>query len=425
MTVRRTARSLLAFAAIAAGFLYCLPNHMLADEYVHWPQAMRFAQGDWQLDPWLSTWPTMNFAVGCVLRLFHSEQLWLGRLTIVAFSLLAFAGFLRLANAVQGPTHAHAGTREIVALQWFASPLMLLVCTVLYTDAPALAALIWGAVGVAERRRAPLLIAGIASIMFRQTHLLWFAALLAWHITLTWRAQSVQAGGSAVAKFVRVLREERWTIVVSAIAVICWLVVVATTGGIAFGVNTQPAHHMGLGGVPNVFFSMAVWVAAFAPLAVGTLLTRNPLRTSRRDVVIAATIVFVIVVTASLFFEATLPGNTHPATLVLIRNQALQALNHTSGRVLMIVLCVVGALAWWRMEFAPSVAPFKWPFFFFSALYLLPFSLIEQRYYLPMFTLLAAFRMPQKIRWEWAQLLWSLALSSVLLYHVAYKGRFL
>ena len=63
--------------------------------------------------------------------------------------------------------------------------------------------------------------------------------------------------------------------------------------------------------------------------------------------------------------------------------------------------------------------------FLASALYLLPFSLIEQRYYLPMFTLLAAFRMPQKIRWEWAQLLWSLALSSVLLYHIVYKGRFL
>ncbi len=425
MTARRPALSLLAFAVIAVSFLYWLPNRMLADEYVHWPQALRFAQGDWRIDPWLSTWPTMNLVVSIVLRLFHSEQLWLGRMTIVAFALLAFTGFVRLANAVQGSTRPDKAAHQTMALQWFASPLMLLVCTVVYTDVPALAALIWAAVGVAQRRRGLFLVAGIATVMFRQTHLLWFATLLAWHLALAWRTQSAESERSAGATLAAVVSEERWILAVSAIAGMGWLAVVATTGGIAFGANTQPAHHMSLGGVPNEFFAMAVWATAFAPLTLGTLVVRSLNQTNRRDALTAASVALAVIVLATFFFEARLPGNTHPSTMMLIRNQALQTLNDPMGRGLMLALCTAGAMAWWHMNFAPLMQPFKGWFFVAGALYLLPFALIEQRYYLPMFTLLAAFRVPLKARWEWAQLAWSLALSAVLLYHVVNKGRFL
>ena len=429
MTIRRPPISLFAFAIIAIGFLYLLPNRMLADEHVHWPQALRFSKGDWQVDPWLSTWPTMNFVVSCVLRLFDSEQLWLGRLTIIAFALLAYIGFVRLASAVQSPSprdgKASAAASELKALQWFVGPLMLLVSTVLYTDVTALCALVWAAVGVVERRRALFLIAGIATVMFRQTHLVWFAALLAWHLALTWRASTSLTEPRVSTKLFAMIRTERWTLLVSATAAVCWASVVATTGGVAFGVNTQPAHHVGVGGVANEFFAMVVWTAAFAPLALGTLLALARDQTTRREAFRSAAVVLVVAVMAALFFEATLPGNTHPSTMVLIRNQALQALNHPLGRVLMVALCVAGAVVWWRTSFAPLMQPFKWPFFAVSALYLLPFSLIEQRYYLPMFMLLAAFRVPLAARWEWAQLGWSIALSALLLYHVVNKGRFL
>ncbi|MEO7252671.1 MAG: hypothetical protein ABIZ64_00360, partial [Casimicrobium sp.] len=339
MTVRRFRLSLMAFTLVVVSFLYGLPNHMLADEYVHWPQALRFAQGDWHIDPWLSTWPTMNFVVSCVLRVFRAEQLWVGRLVIVVFSLVAFAGFLRLANAVETPARIDTRARDIMALQWFTNPLMLLVCTVLYTDVPALAALIWAAVGVVERRRALFLVAGIATVMFRQTHLVWFATLLAWHLALTWQALPDSSEDSVFKQLAEVVSTERWTLAVGAIAVLGWLVVVATTGGIAFGVNTQPAHHISAGGVPNEFFAMAVWATAFAPLALGTLLTEFTGPNGRRTALATVGVAVAVMALAALFFEATQPGNTHPATMALIRNQALQTLNHPLGRVLMFALC--------------------------------------------------------------------------------------
>ena len=425
MSDRCTVASLVAFIVIAIGFLCLLPNQMLADEYVHWPQALRFAHGDWLVDPWLSTWPTMNFAVSLLLRLFQSDQLWVGRLTIIAFAVLAYVGFVQLIDALHEPSPQYHRVRGIMALQWFTCPLLLLFCTVVYTDIPALAALIWAAVGVAERRRGLFLIAGIATVAFRQTHLLWFATLLAWHLLLAWRAQTANIHAPTMARLISLVRGERLTLIVSATAVLAWFAVVVHTGAIAFGVNTQPAHHMSVGGVPNEFFAMVVWMTAFAPIAIGTLATLVTRQFSRRETLITVGVAAIVAVLASVFFVTTQLGNTHPSAMILIRNQALQALTDPFGRPLLIALCAAGALVWWRIEFAPSVAPFKWPFFLASASYLLPFSLIEQRYYLPMFTLLAAFRVPLTARWEWAQLAWSLALSSVLLYHVIYKGRFL
>ena len=434
MSDRRTATSVFVFVGIAVGFLSLLPNQMLADEYFHWPQARLFSHGQWAIDPWLATWPTLHFVMSCVLRVFQADALWVGRLMIVGSATLAYVGFMRLTDALHQPSPKYVRAREIIALQWFASPLLLLFCTVVYTDVPALAALIWAAVGVAERRRWLLVVVGIVTIALRQTHVLWFAWFVAWHLALVWREQMASEKGSLTARLMSLARIERATLIASAGTALAWLAVVALTNGIAPGVNSQPAHHISIGGVPNLFFAMVVWACAFAPIAAATFakfVTSNASTTAaarglrRRRILASIAIVVVVVALASFYFVATLPSNTHPSAMVFVRNQALRSLSNPSGRMLMIALCAAGALAWWRTEFAPSVAPFKWPFFLASALYLLPFSLIEQRYYLPMFTLLAAFRMPQKIRWEWAQLLWSLALSSVLLYHIVYKGRFL
>jgi hypothetical protein len=124
-------------------------------------------------------------------------------------------------------------------------------------------------------------------------------------------------------------------------------------------------------------------------------------------------------------FQATLPGNIAAEAQVLLRNRLLAHLADPLGRAAMTLVCVTGLLAWIATDFSTSVKPLRWPLLFFSALYLLPFGLIEQRYYIPMFALFWAARKPQAPWLEWAQLAWCLTLSAMLIYQVAYKGKFL
>ncbi len=430
----RAAASLAAFALIVFILSRGLPGSMLADEYVHWPQTLSFAQGAWQVSPWLSTWPSMNFMVSLPLRLTETRELWMGRAVISVTACIAFIGYLKLLHAIHGDaldTVHGVGGAGLRALQFFCAPVILLFTSVIYTDIPALAALIWAAYAVLSRRRALLLCTAAMTVAFRQSHIVWFVALMLWHGWLSYREQTLLNATDQsttrtfnfkgmMARLIVVFRADVWFWLVAVGLGLLWLVIVRSTGGVAYGVNTQVGHFVHVAGWGNMCFSMVVALLVFAPIMIATLLTQRVVWSAPR-VLLLVTLVALIAVG----FQATLPGNIAPEAQVLLRNRLLALLADPIGRGVMILFCVIGLLAWITTDFAASVKPLRWPLLAFSALYLLPFGLIEQRYYLPMFALFWAARKPQAPSAEWGQLAWCLALSAMLVYQVTYKGKFL
>jgi hypothetical protein len=170
----------------------------------------------------------------------------------------------------------------------------------------------------------------------------------------------------------------------------------------------------------NMCFSMVVALLVFLPTMAATLAKARIVWSPIRVLLFIAVVALI-----SFGFQATLPGNIAPEAQVLLRNRLLTLLTDPVGRSLMILSCVLGLLAWLATDFAATVAPLRWPLLAFSALYLLPFGLIEQRYYIPMFALFWAARKPQAPPVEWGQIVWCLALSALVVYQVTYKARFL
>lgn len=420
-----------ALLAVATAVLLCsllLPAQMLVDEYVHWPQVLRFARHEWTFDPWIATWPTMNFIVALPLSLFTSRELWEGRAVISAFALVASIGYLKLVRELSDDGR----DQELLALrttQFMTTPVVLLFTCLVYTDIPALAALIWAAYGVVSRRRIILVIAATATVAFRQSHIVWFAALIAWYAyevcktRLLYESQPALSEISRLRTFAAVIQalKSEWPVWIAAfVVVVVWLAVVRSTGGVAHGAQTQAGHYVHLGGVPNVCFAFVVALIVFCPVLLAALLSRSSQASHIPPIAVLATIALVAVV-----FQSETPGNAHPAVQMFLRNRLLANLHSPIGHTIMTAACAAGLFACVMMPLTSRARALRWPLLIFGALYLLPFELVEQRYYLPMFALIWAMRAPERPAIEWLQLAWGIFLSAIVLFQVVVNQRFL
>jgi hypothetical protein len=365
--------ALLYCAALAT--VWYLPAHPFVDEYAHWPQAQSFARGSWALDPGISTWPTMNAIVGWTLALLgQSESLVAGRQLIASFACVAIAGFLALAREFD------ADAARLRTAQFFLSPIVLPFCALIYTDLPALSALIWAAVG-ALRRQAWLLIgAGFLACAMRQNNIVWFAGLLVLYGWLTLRA------GERV----------RFRYVAASLAVIGgWLAVVWLQGGVASGAYTRGDHPGALRGIPNIWFACFVAALVYAPYLLHRLL-REPDRLPLWQYTALGVIVL-------LTFRVTHRFNFVDGDYFIHNLLLAQSLKPWGFGVLLLVVVPV-ALLLVKTPLAKHQG-MRISLLLLSAVSLLPLWLIEQRYYLPIYALFWAARMRVDDRVEYAQLL--------------------
>lgn len=378
---------LLCCAALAT--VWVLPAHPFVDEYAHWPQAQSFAHGSWAMDPGISTWPTMNAIVGwSVALLGQTDSIVAGRLVIAAFAGLAIGGFLALAREFD------ADAARMRTAQFFLSPVVLPFCALVYTDLPALACLIWAAVG-ALRRQAWLLIgAGALACAMRQSNIVWLFGLFALYGGLV-----IRAGETIL-----------WRHVVAALLVVgAWLAAVWLQGGVASGAYTRGDHPGALKGIPNLWFACFVAAIVYAPFLLDRLL-REPLRLALWQ---HATLGLLVLLTFRVTHRFNfVDGDYFIHNLLLTRSQTFW------GFGLLLVVVVPAALLLVRTRLArfDAIRPGLW---LFGAASLLPLWLIEQRYYLPVYALFWAARQRVGDRSEQAQLLFGLLATAWMLTCIA------
>ena len=390
---------------VLAALLLALPARLIADEVVHVAQAQAFASGNWRIYPYLSTWPTLNVIVAAPLALLGSESLTAARATVASLALLAIVGFYLLA------AHFDRQSAALRTAQFFLLPIVLPYCGLVYTDIPALAAILWMFYGALTQRFAMFAVAAVLAIALRQTNIVWFAAGLA--------SYAYTLHGSAPTRSAR----QRVPLAALALGVILgWTATVWYRGGIALTPETQAVHGFGLAGLPNIEFAIGLGGALFLPILASTSARfSEAMRRPRWAILFAGILLFV-----GVTFAAEHPYNADPAVIdEFLHNRLLYEIAQPPPRWVFALVVAVAAFGFALLPVVERAGSFKIPLYAFGAASLLPISLIEQRYYLPLFALVWAIRAPASAPLERTQLALNILLTIAVLVAMARSAIFL
>jgi hypothetical protein len=185
---------------------------------------------------------------------------------------------------------------------------------------------------------------------------------------------------------------------------------------------TQESHLLRPRGLPNIEFAVGLGGFFFLPVLASSgprliALFKHP------RWIIALTILTAFV---GLTFLVKHSYNTDPGVIdSFLHNWVLYEITH-SALLWAFALCVAGfAIAFAYFPLQREVASLKVPLFAVAAIYLLPFWLIEPRYYIPLYALFSLFRRRVSMPLERVQLALSFCLSVGALYATAVAGKFL
>jgi hypothetical protein len=384
---------------VLASLLWALPGQPVVDELVHFAQAQAFARGEWEINPELSTWPTTNLMAAAMLYIFGADSLLAARVMIAGFALLAAIGFFLLA------AHFDRPSASLKTAQFFLLPIVLPYCGLVYTDIPALAAVLWMFYGAVRQRFTMFVTAGLLALAFRQTNIVWSVSAIVLYAYELLRGSANGSGRRLVPLGIY-----------AAIVAVAWVLIIWHQGGIAMTPQTQFSHVVGVRGIPNIEFALALGGILFFPVLASTgPMVLTALRNRAQQLLFVGIVLFV-----GFTFVATHPYNMDPSVLDgFLRNRFIFLITHTPLLWAFSVLVAIAIFAFGSVEFVPRAASFKLPLYAIGILALLPLHLIEQRYYVTLYALFWILRSPVDYRVERLQLAANVTLSIAVLVAIA------
>ncbi len=362
------------FFGVLLGVLYvaalaALHGAGLSDEVDHFAQIHLFLRGDWRVIGTLTTIPGYHLATASLLWLFGADSLAAARFVNAAFGLLAIAGFHALRRRVW------PGTETLATAQFIALPILAPFLFLVYTDALALALLLWAAVATLKARHWLSAILLAAMVCVRQNEVVWagFLALLA--VWPTWRQYGRGAWREIGARGGPYLLP-----VAGFVAFWVWNGSISLSGGQA-ALHPDLNLHTG-----NLYFAL-VLVGALLPFHVLAGLCEFVARVRTRPLLV----VVPIFVCAGFWwgFRADNPYNTVSAQYYLHNAFVLAIETHSGWRMAMAVLAAISACGLASTRLSPRGATWIYPF---AALFLAASWLVEPRYVLVPFALWLALR---------------------------------
>ena len=362
------------FFGLLLGLLYvaaivALRGHGQTDEVDHFAQIHLFLRGDWRVVGTLTTIPGYHLAVASLMWVFGADSLAAARLVNSAFGLLAIAGFHALRRQVW------PGTETLATAQLIVLPILAPLLFLIYTDAFALALLLWAGFATLKQRHwlASILLA--AMVCVRQNEVVWvgFLALLA--VGPTWRQFGPRAWREIGARGLPYLLP-----VAGFLAFWMWNGSISLSSGQA-ALHPDLSLHTG-----NLYFALVL---------AGALLPFHMLAGLRGFAVQLRAQPLVLVVPVLVFagfwwgFRADNPYNTVFPRYYL-HNAFVHAVEtHSGWRAGMAALAAISVCGLASTRLRPPGAAWIYPF---AALFLAASWLVESRYVLVPFVLWLALR---------------------------------
>jgi len=392
------ASSLATWCAVAGAFAigaWTLRGlELLSDEVHHYSQIDLFRTGNLWLVETITTFPTYHAVMAALARLLGVSGLDGLRLLV----LLPSVALIALASAVARRTApAHPGLRT---LQVLFLPILFPLLFLVYTDVSALALLCAALLAVLSRH---LLLAGLfasLAVAFRQGQIVW----LAWVWLLCVAELSREGFDRRLA--IRAVRET-WTFALGALG---FLAFVIWNGGVALGDRSM--HPTGGPHLGNVYFALFLFFPIFLPLCMNRAPDALPFLRTRFFWILGLYIAFLYFL---VVFRADHPYNQldYPGFL---HNQLIQAF--TASPLQRVAFFAAVASSTLTLAQVPLQRPSFRLLYPAAFLFLLPFWMIEQRYYLAPFTLFLLLRREEPAWLECVLTVWLAALSFYLLWGI-------
>jgi len=367
------------------------PLGRYSDEIHHYRQISGFCEGDYTLNPRITTIPGYHVLSALVGRLTGDCSLQQMRLVNAAIGVLSVAAFFRAMTA--------AGSAVPVArtLQYFFLPILLPYHFLVYADSISLLA---NLATLALLLRGRFLAAGVAgslAILVRQTNVVWLVLVCA--AALAERPAVWNEPRPMVAALART-----WT---ALLGLVGFAAFVLWNGGVAVGGRGAFAAGVHTG---NVFLFLALYCVLFLPANLFALRARSA---RLRDAAL-----WVLLGAAYVVFLATFRVD-HPFNKFegFLRNEMLDAVASSPVWKHVFFVLAAGGLA--SLYVTRLRRPALYLIYPLALATLLPLRLIEHRYGLAAFVMLLVCREDDPPRVEWAGVGLSILLSGVLLYGLA------
>ncbi len=366
------------------------PMNHYADEVHHFRQITAFCDGDFRIDPKLTTVPGPHALTALVAGLTGDCSLAAARRVNIAVGLLSVLAFLYAAVAT--PT-----ARPLArTLQYFLLPILLPYHFLVYTDSISLLALLL-AVGLLLRGRD--VSAGIVvalSLLLRQTNVVWVVFVAAY-----------------------VLVEREWEGRTAYLRRV-WPCLLGCAGFAAFAlanhgvaIGDARAHHPGLS-FGNVFFLLMLFFVLFLPRNIASLAASGERLADRGFLAVLAAVY-------GLFLATFGVDHAYNKFAGFLRNDLLVTLDERDVlRVAAFAIVAGGAAVLYVDRLA---RPSYHLLYVFAVLSLLPIRLIDQRYDFAPLALFLLFRRDDSVVVEAASIGFSLVLCGLLVDGLA-RGAF-
>jgi alpha-1,2-glucosyltransferase len=352
---------------IVALVRWCFTRSTLEDEIAHLPQIERFCRGDFTLIPDLTTIPGYHAVLATIATILGTHSLEAMRTVNVAIAMATIGVTASLLRAVRGRLPAHR------LLQSAFFPIAFPYYFLVYTDVFALLlVLVALRLALADRHRTAALV-GIASMLVRQTDVVWVAMLpVLAYVVRRGRLPLPRDGGT--------LLRSGW---LYAVGIAGFAAFVSWNGGVALGdVGSHPAFTVHTG---NVYFFLLLYALFFAPgIAARLRASATSLREPFVMLAFAA-----LLATYLLAYATDHPYNNFRPEFFL-RNRILMAI--AASPALKVAVFVPIALAALDLGTTAAAQPAIAVVAACTVLVLVPSWLVEHRYDIIPFALLLLFR---------------------------------
>jgi alpha-1,2-glucosyltransferase len=350
----------------------------IADEGYHLFQINLFLSGEFRVDGSITMIPTYHLSLARIAGMLGLESDVQIRLISFCVGVMCCFAFMSLARSVreEDPLSHYLCTTQFILF-----PILFPFFYFVYTDTWALLFIVLGFDQLYRRRLLLSALFFIVAMLIRQTNIVWMG--MAWLIYL-YDNDRTRVDLSTVSTVLK----ETWLF---AAGFIGWSLFVFWNGGIALG--DKELHRVSLG-LSNVYFALILFFFLFLPLNVAntekimTLLKANP------------RVWILIAVSLPVYWNTYAIEHLYngPHLWFYLHNRLLFIT--TSNDILKLLAFV--AISWSVLSLVVTklLRPSHYILYVFSAAAILPFGLVEQRYYIVPMALFIAFRERQSTLME-------------------------
>lgn len=360
------------------------------DEGIHYQQITRFVNGDWTLEPKLTTIPGFHLAVGVILHLFGDYSIQAARQAQLLMSCILLLCLWRSL-----PRSLSRDDKQLLFLHIIFCPIVFPFLFLLYTDFLSLGLVLISLLLFRDGKFVRAGILGGLAILVRQNNVVWLfygACLGFWE---NWK-------GMAPRRLI-------WANIPAAFGLLGFVVFLVWNGGVALG--DRGMHPTGVISVRNIVFACCLVPALFPVYFIDAW---RRLIVSRRLLLIGLIALVLLIFMIPHGLSPLHPYNVI-APEIFLRNRLLLFFHENLWTVsLLLIGAVLGSGVFVGSRLQSVLLYTLYPA---SVVFWMPSGLIEQRYYLIPFSLFLLFRTRLPYHWEAVQLLlmFILSLLSVLL----------